>query len=113
MIPPRIKYKSKVFLRATMVIVTIVFGGIIFCGSKSNSFKADTDNYKGVEEVEFHQALPGRLLFYQVCSFCVPAALTISPILDLLDLKSVKPTTSFAAFRPHHAFSLAITINAP
>ena len=113
MIPPRFKYKPKTYLRAAMVIVTIVFGGLILCGSKSNSFKADTDNYRGVEEVEFHQALPGRLFFFQVCSVCAPAALTISPILDLLDLKSVTPITSFASVRSLHVFNRAITINAP
>lgn len=107
------KYKSKVYLRAMLIIVTIIFGCLIFCGSKSSSYKSTAYEYGGTEEIEFSQALPGRMLFYQVSSFCAPAALTISPILDVLSPKSFRPNTSFPIVRPYHAFSRTITINAP
>jgi len=96
-----------------MIIVTIVFGGVIFCGSKSNNNTSTAIKDGGVEEIEFHQALPGRLVFYQVSSFCAPAALTISSILDLLSPKSFGPATAFSTIRPHHVFNRTITINAP
>jgi hypothetical protein len=105
--------KSSLYLRAAMVIVTIVFGGIIFCGSKSNSYKSEAYKSGGLEEVEFHQALPGRLLFYPVSACSIPAALMISPIINLLGPKSFRPKTSFTIVRRIHAFSRTITINAP
>ena len=113
MIPPRVSRKSRLYLRTAMVVFAIIFGGVIFCGSKSNNHTSTAFNYGGVEQIEFHQALPGRLLFYQVSSFCAPAALTISPSLDLLSPKSFGPATTFATIRPYHVFSRTITINAP
>jgi hypothetical protein len=107
------RYKAKVYLRASTVIVTIVFGGIIFCGSKSNSYQSTAYKYGGFEEIEFHQALPGRLFYYQINSFSAPAALTISPIVNLLSPKSFGPNTTFAIVRPYHVIDRTITINAP
>ena len=100
-------------LRAAMVIVTIVFGGIVFCGSKSNSYQSTAYKYGGLEEIEFHQTLPGRLFFYQINSFSAPAALTISPIANLLRAKPFGPNTTFAIVRPYLVFNRTITINAP
>jgi hypothetical protein len=96
-----------------MVVVTIVFGGIIFCGSKSDSCQSTVDKYGGLEEIEFHQALPGRLFFYQINSFTAPAALTVSPFVNLLSLKSFGLATSFEIVRSNHVFNRTITINAP
>lgn len=113
MISLRIRHKSKLYLRAAMVIVTIIFGCIIFCGSKSNNYQSTAYNYGGLEEIEFHQALPGRLFFYQINSFSAPAALTISPIVNVLSPKSFGPTTTFAIVRAYNVFNRTITINAP
>jgi len=113
MILLRTRNKSSLYLRASMVIVTIVFGGIIFCGSKSNCDKSAAYKSGGLEELEFHQALPGRLIFYHASVCSVPAALMISPIINLLGPKSFRPKTSFTIVRLRHVFSRAITINAP
>jgi hypothetical protein len=96
-----------------MVIVTIVFGGIAFCGSNSDSHNSTAYNYGGLEEIEFHQALPGRLFFHQISAFCIPAALKISPVINLLGPKSFRPKTSNTIVRLSHAFSRTIKINAP
>jgi len=96
-----------------MVIVTIVFGGIIFCGSKSSSYQSTANEYGGLEEIEFHQALPGRLFFYQINSFNAPAALTISRIVNLLRPKTLGPDSTFAIVGAYHVFNRTITINAP
>jgi len=97
-----------------MVFVTIVFGGIIFCGSNSNNYQSTANKYGGLEEIEFHQALPGRLFFfYQINTFSAPAALIISPIVNLLSPKSFGPNSTLAIVRAYHVFNRAITINAP
>jgi hypothetical protein len=96
-----------------MIIVTVVFGGLIFCGSKSNSHQSSADKYRGMEEIEFHQALPGRLFFYQINSSTAPAALTVSPFVNRLSLKSFGPNTPFAIVGAYHVFNRTITINAP
>jgi hypothetical protein len=113
MILLRKKHKSKLYLRVGLITVTLVFGGLIFYGSNSNGCKPTAYEYGGLEEIEFHQALPGRLLFYQISSFNAPAELTISPTADLLGLKSFKLITSSAIVRSYHVFQWTITINAP
>lgn len=113
MISPRTRNKAALYQKAAMVIVTIVFGGIIFCGSNSTCHKSMAYKYGGLEEIEFHQALPSRLFFHQVSVFCVPAALKISSIVNLLGPKSFRPKTLYTIVRPSFAFNRTITINAP
>jgi hypothetical protein len=113
MISLRTRNKSSLYLRSAMVIVTIVFGGIVFCGSNSDCHKSMADNYGGLKAVEFHQALPGRLFFHQLSVLCIPAALKISPVVNLLGPKSSGPKTSYTLVRLSHAFNRTITINAP
>jgi hypothetical protein len=105
-------HRSSLYLRTAMVIITIFFGGIIFCGSNSNCHRTSADTFAGMEEIEFHQALPGRLFFY-VSAFCVPAALMISPIINLLGPKSVRPNAAYSMVRPSLLIYRTITINAP
>jgi hypothetical protein len=95
-----------------MVVVTIVFGGITFCGSSSGSAKSTAYKHGGLEQVEFHQALP-RLFYYYINAFYTPAALTVSPVINLMGPKSRKPNSSFTFILPTFAFTRAITINAP
>ena len=101
------------YLRIAMVIGTIVFGGIIFFGSNSNSNKSAAYNYGGSEKVEFHQALPGRLFYYYINALYSPDALTVSPVINLMGAKSRKPNTLSTFILPTFAFTRAITINAP
>jgi hypothetical protein len=113
MISLRTRNKSSFYLRAAMVIVTIVFGGIVFCGSNSSSQKSTAYNYGGLEEIEFYQALPGRMFLHQVSALCIPVALKFSPVVNLLGTKSSRPKTSYTLVRPSHAFNRTIAINAP
>ena len=96
-----------------MLIVTIVFGGVLFCGFKSNTYQSTAYKYGGLKEIEFHQALPGRLFYYQINSVGTPAGLTISPLVNLLSPKSFGPNTTFAVVRTYHVINRTITINAP
>lgn len=113
MISLRTKRKSTLYLRAAMVIVTIVFGGIVFCGSQSNSHTSTAYKYGGLEEIEFHQALPGRLFYLHISTFYIPAELTISPIINVIGPKLFRPNTSDTLVRLSQAFGLTNRINAP
>ena len=104
---------SALYLKMALVAMTIVFGAGLFCGSNSTFLKSAGYKHGGLEEIEFHQALPARLFFHQVSVFCAPAALRIFPVMNLLGPKSSRPKTFYTLIRPCYAFNRAITINAP
>jgi len=106
--------KNKVlYVRAAMVIITIVFGAGLFCGSNSNFQNSPGYKYGGLEEIEFHQALPVRLFIYEVILFCIGTAPGILSVITLLGSKSLRPKTFYTIVRPSYAFNRTITINAP